>query len=79
MNIKHLYTVSAFFLVFVLPACSVPQSPGADRGFVNGAIYTVDEHRSWAEAVAITGGEIVFVGSDKDAQRCIRMKKHNER
>ena len=34
----------------------------ADRVFTNGAIYTVDADRSWAEAVAIADGKIVYVG-----------------
>ena len=33
----------------------------------NGSVYTVDKDRSWAEAVAIAGDHIVFVGSDEDA------------
>jgi predicted amidohydrolase YtcJ len=32
-----------------------------------GAVYTVDTARSWAEALAIRGDSIVFVGSDADA------------
>ena len=50
-----------------LAACDRPGKPGADTVFTGGAVYTVDEDRSWAEAVAITNGEIVFVGSDEDA------------
>jgi len=30
----------------------------------NGAVYTVDAARSWAEAVAVRDGRIVYVGSD---------------
>ncbi len=37
----------------------------ADRIFVNGSVYTVDAARSWAEAVAISAGKIVFVGDDE--------------
>jgi len=55
-------------LISVLSACSGPQSAGADRVFVNGAVYTADESRSWAEAVAIRDGEIVFVGTDVAAK-----------
>jgi predicted amidohydrolase YtcJ len=54
-------------LIAVLSGCSSPQSPGADRVFLGGAVYTADENRSWADAVAITDGEIVFVGSDEAA------------
>ncbi|GJM27152.1 MAG: amidohydrolase [Phycisphaerae bacterium] len=55
----------------ILSACNEPQVTGVDTVFVNGGIYTVDENRSWAEAVAISEGEIVFVGSDNDAQAFI--------
>jgi predicted amidohydrolase YtcJ len=38
--------------------------PPADLVFRNGAVYTVDAVRSWASAVAVRGGRIVYVGSD---------------
>ena len=40
----------------------------ADLILLNGAIYTVDKNRSWAQAVVITDGKIVYVGSDEDAK-----------
>ncbi len=43
----------------------------ADRVFLNGAIYTVDAERSWAEAVAIRDGRIVYVGDNAGAARYI--------
>ncbi len=46
-------------------------SPAADTVFVNGAVYTVDADRSWAEAVAISGDTIVFVGANEDAKKHI--------
>lgn len=36
----------------------------ADLVLSNGAVYTVDGARSWAESVAVSGGRIVFVGTD---------------
>jgi len=36
----------------------------ADIVFRNGAVYTVDAVRSWAEAVAVRDGRIVYVGHD---------------
>lgn len=54
------------------PAGSTPgaRGPGAARGsrssadvvLVNGAVYTMDAVRSWAEAVAIKGDTIVYAG-----------------
>ncbi|MEP6995522.1 MAG: amidohydrolase [Acidobacteriota bacterium] len=40
-----------------------PPAP-ADLVFRHGAVYTVDAARSAAEAVAVSGGKIVFVGPD---------------
>lgn len=42
-------------------------APAADLVLRHGAIYTVDAARSWAEAIAISGDRIVFVGADRDA------------
>ena len=41
----------------------------ADRVFLHGAIYTVDSSRSWANALAIKDGRILFVGRDEDASQ----------
>ena len=38
----------------------------ADLVLTGGAVYTVDAARTWAQAVAISGGRIVAVGSDAD-------------
>jgi len=48
----------------MLAACSPEQEaePGVDSVFVNGAVYTLDENQPWAEAVAVDGSEIVYVG-----------------
>ena len=48
-----------------LTACQqqadAPQTP-ADYVFTNGKVYTVDETQPWAEAVAVRGNKIVYVG-----------------
>jgi len=41
-----------------------PASEPADTVLRGGAIYTVDAARSWAEALAIRAGKIVFVGEE---------------
>jgi len=55
--------------------CSPPSTStngeSADRVFLNAAVYTVDDKRSWAEAVAISDGRISFVGDNEDAARFI--------
>ena len=45
-----------------------PATPAADSVLVNGAVYTVDADRTWAEAVAITDGRISFVGDNRGAR-----------
>jgi predicted amidohydrolase YtcJ len=46
----------------------MPASSPADLAFVNGAVYTVDAARRWAQAVAVTDGRISGVGTDIDAK-----------
>lgn len=43
----------------------------ADLVFKNGNIYTVNDARPKAEAVAIKGDRILFVGSNRDAQKYV--------
>jgi predicted amidohydrolase YtcJ len=52
-------------LVLVQPS---PKLAPADLVFKNGTIYTVNERQPTAEAVAIKGDRIVFVGSNREAQ-----------
>ncbi len=55
-------------LGFILFSCfesNESQSVGADYIFKNGKVYTVNDSLDWAEAVAVKGDSIVFVGSDK--------------
>ena len=53
----------ALLCVAVLAASSPAPRP-AELVLRGGAVYTVDDARSWAEAVAVSGGKIVFVGAD---------------
>ncbi len=43
----------------------------ADLVFVNGAVYTVDATRSWAQAVAVRDGRVALVGTDDDVRAAI--------
>lgn len=53
-----------------LAGCAIERHPipAADLVLRNGAVYTMDAQRSWAEAVAVRGGRIVYVGSDSGIQ-----------
>ena len=49
-------------------AAEAKKSAVADLALRNGAIYTVDGARSWAETLAIDDGRIVYVGTDAGAK-----------
>jgi predicted amidohydrolase YtcJ len=51
-----------------MPGEKIPEA-SADLIFANGKVYTVDASSSWAEAIAVRNGRIVFVGATKSAQR----------
>ncbi len=62
MNRKYLLAGIAVLAI----ACA--KSTPADRVYTNGRIYTVNEAQPWAEAMAVDGNNIVFVGSTADAE-----------
>jgi predicted amidohydrolase YtcJ len=45
--------------------------PPADHVFLNGKIYTADANRSVAQAIAVRGNTIAFVGNDDAAREYI--------
>ncbi|MDG1725930.1 MAG: amidohydrolase [Emcibacteraceae bacterium] len=68
--------LSTAIYALLLFGCDNPNSnpesnPAADRVFLNGAIYTVEEENEWAEAVAITDGIISYVGGVNGAKAWI--------
>jgi predicted amidohydrolase YtcJ len=75
-SFSHFATQAATRVIIVLVlltafACSNDQgSPetGPDLIFFNGTVYTVDEQRSSAEAVAVSNGLITFVGDEAEAR-----------
>ena len=48
---------------------SAPNPASADLVFINGNVYTVDEKRPHAEAIAVKGDRIVYIGSNSDAKQ----------
>ena len=64
----------ALALCLASGALAKPAGVEADLVLRGGAIYTVDAARSWAEAVAIERGKLVYVGSDAGAQRYVGAK-----
>ena len=61
-------TILVACLAFALFAAPVRAACEADVILVNGRIYTVDESRPWAQAVAVCGESIVVVGTDAQAR-----------
>ncbi len=57
----------AALLVLVPAAARAQQQPPADLIVTNARIYTVDERRPFGEAMAIAGGRVRFVGSERGA------------
>lgn len=50
---------------------TVDNANKATRVFFNGDIYTVNKQQAWAEAVAIKGNKIIYVGSDEQVEQYI--------
>ena len=53
------------------PSPNLPKVEPADLVLKNGNIYTVNEGNPHAEAVAVKGDRIVFVGSNAEAQKYV--------
>jgi len=54
-------------LAFVGQSFAAPDSP-ANIVYINGKIYTLNIKKPWAEAVAVKGNRIIFVGSNADVK-----------
>ncbi len=66
-------TIKQLTLLFVLSMMNtlLATVEKADLVLLNGDIYTVDASRSWADAIAVKGNKIVYVGLDQDAKKHI--------
>ena len=63
-----LFGVAILTLVFA--GSAMGQKP-ADIVFKDARIYTVDSGNEWAEALAISGNKLVFVGKNSDVDKWI--------
>lgn len=70
--VKQISWGVAFLSLMVLASCGAVENDTrqevADHIFVNGAVYTLEEDMPWAEAVAVKGDEIIFVGTTAEAR-----------
>ena len=67
---RPLFTIAGYGLALLY--CSARDVIAAKMSilsFVNGNIYTVNEHQPHAEAIAVKNDRIVFVGSNADAKK----------
>jgi predicted amidohydrolase YtcJ len=55
----------------MLGSAAHARAPPAELVLTHGVIYTVSAARPWAEAVAISAGRFVYVGSSRGAQRYV--------
>ena len=70
MNIQKPVILALSFLLVACDQSSPTENNTVlqvDTVYHNAKVYTVNDSAPWAEAVAIKGDEIVFVGSDHDA------------
>ena len=67
MRPSHAFSVLALLLLQAAQASAQNAAPPADLVVTNARIYTVDDSRPIAEAMAIRGGRIQFVGSARGA------------
>jgi hypothetical protein len=75
MKIRTRWTaVLSLFLAVVVPWASAVAAEMADYVFKNGAVYTFESKNPKAEAVAVTGKKISYVGSNKGANAFIGKK-----
>ena len=65
-------TVAVFLLAAMMITSGCLKGPKvADKVFKNGVIYTVDDSFRVAEAVAVIGDKIAFVGSNEEVQQWV--------
>ena len=57
-----------FGLLAAASSCAMAVTPTAEVVYQHGKIYTVDQRGTVAQALAISGGKIIYVGTDADAQ-----------
>lgn len=61
-------------LVVLVPVATAPRQDTADIVFTNGKVYTANDKQARADAVAIKGNKIVFVGSNGGARKLVGAK-----
>jgi len=63
---KYLILLVTAAVMFV--GCATAKQEPADHVYTNARIYTVNDAKPWADAMAVRGSDIVYVGDAKGAQ-----------
>lgn len=58
-----------FFLACILIISKSNHAQVADRILMNANVYTVNPNHPWAQAVAVQGDKIIFVGTDSEVKK----------
>jgi hypothetical protein len=74
--IAGLAAVVVVALAWIASGTATPAPDPADLVLRGAAVYTVDPARSWARAVAVHEGRIVYVGTEKGAERWVGPETH---
>lgn len=72
-------TILSFCAALFFSACAAPSISRVDKGvadylFTNAKIYTVNEERPWAQAIAVQGDKIIYVGASDYAKKFVGKK-----
>jgi len=70
-SLPSVVAAASAFLLGVAPAYQAHAAPAADYVFTNGKVYTVNVLVPWAEAVAVKGDKIVYVGDTAGAEALV--------
>ena len=65
------YRILIFSFITYLLSINHVMADTADFVFTGGKVYTVNESQPWADAVAVQGKKIIFVGSSLDAKKYV--------
>jgi predicted amidohydrolase YtcJ len=70
-RLSNIFSIFVLLVLFTLASAAVSDIQEADRVYVNGKIYTVDEEFSTASAFAVKDGQFIYVGDDAGARAYI--------
>ena len=70
-RLSSIFFIFVLLVLFILAPAAVSNAQKADRVYINGNIYTVDEEFSTASAIAVKDGQFIYVGDDAGVQAYI--------